>query len=146
MPGAAGVLSELSVLFVGLGMLMPPLYPRELNPEEVEWLLPDSEGRKSAHEKHGNAGHADAKHHAITKDGLWGRRDTDKRFGAISLLTAFVSRADMAAALRETLDSVEGKWARLEFSQGAPTRKWPKGSHDGMWAKIYFVGRCRVLR
>jgi hypothetical protein len=44
------------------------------------------------------------------------------------LFTAFVSRADMVAALQETLDSVEGKWARLEFQQASPSPRYTPGA------------------
>jgi hypothetical protein len=124
---------------------MPPLYPRDLTLGEVDSLLRESEGSTSVHHPRG-AGHANAKHHALTKTDLWNRLHTEHRNGEIALFTAFISRADMVAALQETLDSVEGKWARLEFHQAAPTTKYPKGSHNGMFAKIYYVGRSRVVR
>lgn len=117
---------------------MPPLYPRDLSLGEVDSLLRHSEGRTSVHHPRGT-GHAASKHQELTKAALWSRVDTDARNGKIALFTAFVSRADMVAALQETLDSVEGKWARLEFHQG-------RGSHNGMFAEIYYVGRARVVR
>jgi hypothetical protein len=124
---------------------VPPLYPRDLSLGEVDSLLRYSEGRTSAHHPRG-AGHTDAKHQALTKAALWDRLDKDARDGEVALFTAFISRAEMVAALQETLNGVEGKWARLEFSQGAATPRHPKGSHNGMFAKIYYVGRSRVVR
>ena len=116
---------------------MPPLPPRDLSIAEVKWLLRDSEGRKSVYRENEGAGHADARHYALTNEDLWARRDADRRSDKIALFTAFVSRAEMVLALRDTLNSPEGKAARHHFDQGG---------HNGMSAKVYHFGEQRMVR
>jgi hypothetical protein len=125
---------------------MPPIPPRDLTLSEVEWLLRDSEGQGSVHRGAESPGHAYGRHVALTKTELWGRADKDARNGQIALFTAFISTRDQVAAAQETLNSVEGKWARNQFFQAPPTARFPRGSHNGMLARIYHVGRILNVR
>jgi hypothetical protein len=113
---------------------------------EVEWLLRDSEGQASVHRGAESPGRSYARHVALTNAGLWGRAHTDARNGQIALFTAFISTHDQIAAAQETLNSVEGRWARNQFFQAPPTARFPKGSDNGMLARIYHSGQTRRVR
>jgi len=125
---------------------MPPIPPRDLTLMEVEWILRDSEGERSVHRGDESPGHSYGGHVALTKSELWSRADKDARNGKIALFTAFVSTRDQVAAAQETLNSVEGKWARNQLFQAPSTARFPKGSHNGMLARIYHSGRTRNVR
>ncbi len=122
---------------------MPPLPPPDLSLADVATVLRASEDRTSAHRGQEGAGHAHGRHVALTRADLWNRVNTDARNGQVALFTAFVSTADQVAAARETLNSVEGKWARHQFKQAPGT---PRGSHNGMFARIFYSGQTRIVR
>ncbi len=62
---------------------MPQLYPPDLALVDVDQLLRQSEGSISVHHPRG-AGHANAKHHALTKAALWNRLHTEHQNGQIA--------------------------------------------------------------
>ena len=125
---------------------MPPIPPKDLTLSEVEWILRDSEGQGSVHRCNESPGHSYGLHVALTNTELRGRADKDARNGQIALFTAFISTRDQVAAAHETLNSLEGKWARNQFLQAPPTARFPRGSHNGMLARIYYSGRTRNVR
>jgi hypothetical protein len=125
---------------------MPPVPPRDLTLSEVEWILRDSEGQGSVHRGSESLGHSYGQHVALANTELWARADKDARNGQIALFTAFISTRDQVAAAQETLNSVEGKWARNQLFQAPPTGRFPRGSHNGMLTRIYHSGRTRSVR
>jgi len=126
---------------------MSPLPPRDLSLAEVDRLFRGSEGRPSAHRLGASSGgHAYGQHLSITNAGLMDRMQADGRNGKVALFTAFITRADMVEAGQDALNSAEGKWARHQLFQAPKTDQHPKGSHNGMRASIYHLGRVRRVR
>jgi hypothetical protein len=124
---------------------MPVNPPRDLEYAEVRRILLASEAHVSRWRPEGGAGHAFGRHVDITNFAL-AARVREVKNGDIALRTAFSSPNEQIEAAKETLNGVEGKWARHQFFQGAASDKFPKGSHKGMEATILHSGRMRRLR
>ena len=125
---------------------MPANPPSDLTFNEVGLILRLSEGRVNRYRPDEKPAHAYERHVGVTGVDLWARIRTDARNGQIALFTAFLTWKDQIEAAQETLNSAEGKWARDQMFQGAPSAKFPKGSHQGMEASILHTGRTRYVR
>ena len=119
--------------------------PPDLDAAAVRRILMTSETHKSRWRTDGGSGHAYARHVAITNASLRDRM-REVRNGGFALRTAFISPNQQVEAACETLNGTAGKWARTQFFQGAPSDKFPKGSHNGMEATILHSGTLRQLR
>jgi hypothetical protein len=117
----------------------------DLSAADVAQILRASEGRQSRFQEKSGPGHAYSRHVALTNAAL-GDRVAGARDGSIALFTAFSSPADQIEAARETLNSVEGKWAREQFFDAAGNARFPQGAHTGMRATIHHSGQPRRVR
>ena len=119
--------------------------PPDLDSAAVRRILMASEAHKTRWRTDGGQGHAYVRHVSITNSKLWDRT-REVRNGEIALRTAFISPNQQIEAACETLNGVQGKWARAQLFQGESSDKFPKGSHNGMEATILHSGSPRFLR